>query len=276
MKHFYSLLFMLLIVACDKPHLSSQDSRLIVEGWIEDGGYPVVMLTKSVNLSSEYQESNSLTDYLIRWAKVSVTDGKDTVVLTGKYDGGYYPPYIYTTSKLRGKAGHTYSLIVEYERFYATAKTVVPKPVPIDTFYVERLENSDSVYSISITFRDAADEKNYYQLFSRVGGENRQFQASYLGSLDDETLHAVNEVPVYRGRQLGFDYTPYYCTGDTVAIKLAHIDKPTFEFWDSYIKNLSLESNIFFSSKREITGNITGGYGCWYGMGSSTRYIIIP
>lgn len=276
MRYIYSLIFILLVVSCDKPQFSSQSSQLIVEGWIEDGGYPVVMLTKSVNLSSEYQESGSLSDNLIRWAKVSVTDGKDTVVLTGKYDKGYYPPYIYTTSHLKGEAGKTYSLIVEYEQFHAVANTIIPATVPIDTLYVEKVESSDSAYSISIAFRDAPAEKNYYQLFSRVGGNNRQFLASYLGSLDDERLHATNEVPVYQGHQLGVEYTPFFHTGDTVAIKLAHIDKCTFDFWDAYIKNISLENNMFFSSKKEILGNVTGGYGCWYGMGASTRYVIIP
>ena len=68
--------------------------EIVVEGWIEDGGFPVVMVTTSVPVSSEYEKWDSLEDHLVRWAKVTVSDGENEVVLTGKMDRNYFPPYI--------------------------------------------------------------------------------------------------------------------------------------------------------------------------------------
>lgn len=77
-------------ISQDSPDVPS---GLVVEGWIEDGGFPIVLLTRSMPVNEEYLDPDTLNDYLVKWAKVSVTDGNDTVVLTGKYDKGYFPPF---------------------------------------------------------------------------------------------------------------------------------------------------------------------------------------
>ena len=124
-KYLFFLIIAFAFAACNEDLDMEGDnaSCLVVEGWIEDGGFPVVMLTRSLPVTTEYQSMDDLSDYMLRWARVTVSNGEDSVVLTGKYDRGYFPLFIYTTSRMRGEAGKEYTLTVEYRDYYATCRT---------------------------------------------------------------------------------------------------------------------------------------------------------
>lgn len=272
----YLLLVWLFMSGCDNhDETYSPPPTLMVEGWIEDGGFPVVMLTKSLSISSDYQSVENMEEYLVRWAKVSVSDGDTTVVLTGRFHHGYFPPFIYTTGNLRGQSGKTYTLKVEYESFLATAAATIPKSLAVDSFKIEKVGNSDTLLMVTACFTDDMAEKNYYQFFTRKGGDNRQFLASYLGSIDDAVLNGYAEIPVYQGHSLRQAYSPYFSIHDTVSIKFTQVDETTFHFWDEYTKSQTLSSNMFLSSSSYIHSNIQGGIGFWGAYGSSTYYFLM-
>ena len=206
-----------------------------------------------------------------------MSDGEKSVVLTGRYTKGYTPPYIYTTSHYRGEAGKTYQLTVEYGDFHATATTTIPKTQKIDELSVERCAQSDTLYQISLRYNDDEAEQNYYQIFTRVGGRDvRQYLAAYLGTIDNRVVKPKTKIPVYRGRDINtLDYTPYYTINDTVAVKFAHIDSTSYNFWYDYTRNLTTAGNMFFATAASLRSNIIGGTGYWCGMGSDIKYVAI-
>lgn len=266
-----------LLLSCSGDYLPEQNDELVVEGWIEDNGFPVVILTKNINISNKYQSLDSLSSRIVRWAKVTVSDGEKSVVLTGRYMKGYTPPYIYTTSHFRGEAGKTYQLTVEYGDFHATATTTIPNTQKIDELSVERCAQSDTLYQISLRYNDDEAEQNYYQIFTRVGGRDvRQYLAAYLGTIDNRVVKPKTKIPVYRGRDINtLDYTPYYTINDTVAVKFAHIDCTSYNFWYDYTRNLTTAGNMFFATAASLRSNIIGGTGYWCGMGSDIKYVAI-
>lgn len=266
-----------LLLSCSGDYLPEQNDELVVEGWIEDNGFPVVILTKNINISNKYQSLDSLSSCIVRWAKVTVSDGEKSVVLTGRYMKGYTPPYIYTTSHFRGEAGKTYQLTVEYGDFHATATTTIPNTQKIDELSVERCAQSDTLYQISLRYNDDEAEQNYYQIFTRVGGRDvRQYLAAYLGTIDNRVVKPKTKIPVYRGRDINtLDYTPYYTINDTVAVKFAHIDSTSYNFWYDYTRNLTTAGNMFFATAASLRSNIIGGTGYWCGMGSDIKYVAI-
>ena len=267
-----------MLTSCDEEHLAMIQPQLVVEGWIEDGGYPVVIVTSSIPISEEYMPAEVLSDYIVRWATVTVYCDEDSAVLTGKYDNGFFPPYIYTTSRMKGEQGKTYSLKVEYKDMVATATTTIPSRPDVIRFRLEKCEDSDSMYQVKVVFADNREEKNYYQLFSRVGGGNKQYLAAYLGSMGDDVLGDTTEVAVYRGHEVftAMDYTPYFRPNDTISVKLSEIDEASYHFWDDYIKILSLSKNPFMAPQRSIRYNIVNGSGYWCGMNSVKDYFVIP
>ena len=266
-----------LLLSCSGDYLPEQNDELVVEGWIEDNGFPVVILTKNINISNKYQSLDSLSSCIVRWAKVTVSDGEKSVVLTGRYMKGYTPPYIYTTSHFRGEAGKTYLLTVEYGDFHATATTTIPNTQKIDELTVERCAQSDTLYQISLRYNDDEAEQNYSQICTRVGGRDvRQYLAAYLGTIDNRVVKPKTKIPVYRGRDINtLDYTPYYTINDTVAVKFAHIDRTSYNFWYDYTRNLTTAGNMFFATAASLRSNIIGGTGYWCGMGSDIKYVAI-
>ena len=149
-----------MLTSCDENHLAVTQPQLVVEGWIEDGGYPVVIVTSSIPISEEYMPAETLSDYIVRWATVTVYCGEDSAVLTGKYDKGYFPPYIYTTSRMKGEQGKNYSLKVEYKDMVATATTTIPPRPDVMRFRLEKCEDSDTMYQVKVVFTDNKEEKN--------------------------------------------------------------------------------------------------------------------
>ena len=130
------LSIVVLLTSCYEVDLNQNTPQLVVEGYIDDGGFPVVMITTSLAITNEPQRLDSLASHLLRWATVSVSDGENEVFLTGKIDESYFPPYIYTTSRMRGQQGKTYKLKVKYGEYKAEATTTIPLCAQIDTVIV--------------------------------------------------------------------------------------------------------------------------------------------
>lgn len=272
----FSCLLLFGLQSCAPDYFEDKRSELVVEGWIEDNRPPVVILSKTLTLSDKYQSLTDLKDYIVTWAKVSVSDGVDTVVLTGKYDPEYFPPYVYTTGRMFGRVGATYTLMVEYEDIYATAETrILPSPV-MENMRVVRSEDSDSLYQIEITMRDESPEKDYYQVFTKTGTSSKQFFASYLGYFTDDVIIDGTFIPVFRGKSaMDEDYTPYFKENDSVSVKIAHIDNGAYEFWSTYSKNVNMPSSMFLTAISRVPSNISGALGYWCGMGSLRKNIVI-
>lgn len=267
---------MSIFVCCDEEYHESHSVALVVEGTIEDGGFPIVTLTKSLHISSEYQDISDLSDFIVKWAKVTVSDGTDEVVLTGKYDDRYFPPFVYTTGRMKGEAGKKYKLIVEYKDYHAESTTTIPQSPSIDGFEVKTCEGNDTLYQVNISFHDDKKAKSYYQVFTRVGTDTKTYNAAYLGSFDSDNIKEHATVSATRGWKLKQEnYTPYFLKSDTVSVKFARVDSISFNFWNDYSKSLSFSNNMFMPMKTNIRSNIEGGLGYWCGMGVDVINVII-
>lgn len=261
--------------ACTEDDFITADPQLVVEGWIDSDGFPVVILTTTLPISNEYCDYNSLEQHLVKWAKVTVSDGEQEVILTGKVDNDYYPPYVYTTGQLRGVAGKRYRLTVEYDNFHAEAETVIPSPVPIDSFQIEQA-GGDSLYQVTACFSHKPNEENRYKFFVYTDRDAyTSFSSAYLGLVNGETAGSYLRIPVYRSHTLEHweDYTPYFSLGETVTIKLATLDSISYSFWETYEELTALSRNPFFSLTENLNSNIQGGLGYWIGYGT-TQYKI--
>jgi hypothetical protein len=76
MKKLIIILLALIIAAgCSFPDMYDYEPQIVVEGWIEDGGYPVVIVTSTVPVTGDYRYWDEMQDHIIRWAKVTVSDG---------------------------------------------------------------------------------------------------------------------------------------------------------------------------------------------------------
>ena len=108
----YGLFVLIFLAACQEEFRDNRE-EIVVEGWIESGGAPVVLLTRTFVVETRW-ETDGETSVVLPWGKVTVSDGINEVILTGDYDERYFPPYAYSTSRMKGVPGRTYHLTVEY------------------------------------------------------------------------------------------------------------------------------------------------------------------
>lgn len=280
MKKILIAFTLLLAAACTPSWQPEGEERLVIEGWIDAGGFPIVMVTTSVPTSTEYQSIDDQKNHLVRHAKVTVSDGENSVILTGMDNKRYFPPFIYTTSDMRGVTGKAYSLKVEFSGMTATASTTIPAAVPLDSLWCVPSSDDKGKYNIKARFSDPEATEDYYRLFVKVAGKDSSYVASYMGCLRDSDLANPAELPVMRGLSVdnenSWAWNPAsYEKGDEVLVKFCTMDSISYEFWNSYDRVVSLSILPMFQATYNPEYNISGGIGYWCGYGASKYTIMV-
>ena len=265
-----ALLLTYFCLGCEETEVKQVPPQLVVEGWIDSGGFPIVKLTTTVPVSKQAQSTDSLDRFLLRWAKVTVSDGTREVVLTGMPNRDYFPPYIYTTSEMRGEVGKTYTLKVDYQDFHAHAVTTIPKPVALSRISAEEIPLYPGWFKLRINFKDDPATTDYYKVFVRLYGEKHDFHSTNFGTYNDRLLPTQASLLVENARQNVVNPTAtFFKHYEIVNIKFCHIDSVSYAFWKSFDDYQSEGRNPLFNSMQNIRSNIQGGLGYWCGYGAS-------
>ncbi len=265
----------LLSQSCDDGFMSSYRDELIVEGWIDDGGFPVVIVTHSLPVRSKEEaiKVSQISQFMEMGAKVTVSDGDSSVILTGKLDQGYYPPYIYTTSRLRGKAGKSYTLTVQTKDRFLTANTTIPLNGPVvDSVVCRKMDGNDTLCFVILYLKNVPDRREYYKIFLQDGPALAQFRSSYLGVIDDTIADSSMRIPLMRTVRDDFkeDKRRYFNTDSLLSIKVSTMDSVSYSFWKLFSNNTisNYFSFLMSSSTSNLPTNIDGGIGYWCGYNS--------
>ena len=275
---FFILMFGYILSSCHGDDIISEPSQLVIEGWIDAGGFPVVIVTKTVPIDKNKQQLSSLEEYLVKWAKVTVSDGEQEFVLTGKMNEHYFPPYVYTTTALRGVEGKTYKLTVTFDDYFAEAWTTIPPKVELDSFYVEKNEGMDNSYNIIAHINNNTSENKYYKFFTYTSDNKYQFySSSYRGLVNGSIMKNNVSIPIYRSKTIENweHFNQYFSFGEIVNVKLVRLDLQGYNFWNSYEVVSSLSRNPLFPVSESLESNIQGALGYWLGYGASEYRIDI-
>jgi hypothetical protein len=275
------LIFTVTAQYCEKElniDLPQPESKIVVEGWIENGGYPNVILTRNAPYFSSV-DSVSLRDYVITRAKVTIVSGDQYEVLTLKPNDAYFPPYVYFGSELRGEVQRTYHLMVEFDDseknvFAATSILELTEP---DSVWFQLEPGSDSLGRIWIRLSDNPDENNYYRLLTKRKGKDKRYVASFKSAFSDKLFNGETIVQGFgRGLSdlLDFNRDNLFRLGDTISVKFCSLDKEHYEFWNTYQNEILLSANPFSASNARVKSNIQNGLGIWGGYAASYHTII--
>lgn len=269
------IIFMLAVLLAGCAKEAPQPQSLIMEGWIDAGGHPVVLIHRSYVLATAPDSVMTLeevmTEQLIPFGKVVVSDGEQEEILTGRLDTTYMPPYTYSTINMDGEVGKTYTVTVDYKDFHAKASGTILPVAYLDSLTVK----TDSAMADVHCFMSGVDSsiESYYALFIRHH-DRRQFRLCPLavfrgqdavdGNMDiivtnpyKDTLHMVQSLFFPR------DSMKYQ-------LKLARIDYPAYEFWKAYDAQVVTGGIMFVPIYKNMPSNVEGGIGFFTAMGSST------
>lgn len=251
-----------------------QPSSLVVEGWIDAGGYPVVLIHKSLVLADAPDTVRSLEEIveaqLIPFGKVVVSDGDDEVILTGRIDTAYLPPYTYSSFNMTGEVGRQYTVTVKYNDMYATATTTIPPIAHLDSLKVNM--NPEIGTTVHGYMSDVPTDA-YYALFMREHGQ-KQFQLCPLGVFSgqdatDGRIEIDIHSPQKDSANINYGKSYRYESDTTYQVKVARMDYPSYRFWKAYNDQMFTGGILFVPVYKNIPSNIVGGIGYFSGFGCS-------
>ncbi len=280
MKKLFSILTLVFMATgCDySVILPESPPQIVVEGWIEEGGSPVVMVTTTVPVTESVSDISDLDKYVVNWAKVTIYENNQEIVLTGLKNNDYFPPYIYTSSFIKGKAGNTYKLKVEYSGRTLTASTTIPPHKNLEYIKVRKANDNDESFYLTGGLKDNPSTKDYYKVFTKVRNKDKIYVSSFLGLTDDEILdEGINEIPINNGSGIMDNRTNSYFTAeDFISVRFCTLDKEAWAYWNDFEEIQSLTTNPIFQVSTDIRSNIKGGLGYWAGYGSVYYKVSIP
>ena len=302
-------ILLLLLSSCEKDitvDLPQMPEQLVVEGIIEPGMPPFVILTRTQSFFAS-TDLNSIASMFVGGATVTVTTNGETWMLNQLCSNlldsaslaiaaeatGLSPALlaaanicIYTSLNPAhvGVIDQTYRLDVSAEGKTLSAVTTIPFPVPLDSVWFElalQVPGDDSLGYAWAKISDPDTMGNGYRwaaqrINRRANGEPKDGNyISPLGSTyNDKYVNGLTfDFTQARGRQF-FGNNPedeneeagYFKVGDTIAVKAMSIGRKEYDFYSSYDTNVGSLGDLF-STPANVKSNITGGLGIWAGRG---------
>lgn len=272
--HLIANLLFLLFCACNPQEIDH--TKIVVEGWIDAEKHPIVMLHSSYSLDALNEPgytklTDVLEEHMILFGKVVLFDGEDSVTLTGRVDTNYLPPYIYTTTKIRGEIGRTYSLHAKYKDYSAYSETYIPTVATFDSIRVIDLNAKMNI----VGYANTLEIGSTYILMAKTTNQ-RQYKICPMGAFraKQNSMAITINNPIDFTEEGGITQTLFPKTDSvTVSIKFAKVGEIEFQMWDSYIAQNMTQGLFFMETHDNIISNIQGGNGYWCGMGA-TEYTI--
>ncbi|TVR78751.1 MAG: DUF4249 domain-containing protein [Chitinophagaceae bacterium] len=282
-------------------NLPDPEPRIVVEGYIENGRQPFVLLTRNAPYYGDL-DLNDLDSYLVRNAVVKVkSEGVEEIlpeiclstlppalreellielgVSPKNFDVNNFEicVYISLNPQIIGETGKTYELYVLAGDEELTASTHIPDLLTLDSlWYVKNTEgDNDSLYTVFMEYTDPDTIGNYIRYSSKRNSE--PFYGVW--AIDDRLINGQTVVlPLRRGQgrfdEFDIETFGYYFKGDTAIIRWASIDKAHFDFWNTM--EFEMVPSGPFGTPTEIMSNINGGLGIWGGYAAyyDTLYIL--
>lgn len=272
-------IMVVLFISCNKDLTGRNDfvPSIVVDGRIESNDYPRVFLTRNIPYYVNI-DSSDIVYLVLRQAKVTVSDGVNSEILTLIYDKDLFPPFFYQGTEMTGEAGKTYDLKVEYGSTVLTASTTIPMPVYADSVWFQPKDDDPDLGEILVKLKDPI-EKNYYKIYTRIEGKQKNFYPALISNFDDQLFNGeMFTFHLQRGPESYLDLNQKnfeFSSKDTVYVKVCTLDEQNFAFWQSYQNEVTNGANPFASSFHEIKSNIKGeGIGIWGGFGSTIYKVI--
>lgn len=310
------LLLPFLLTACEKEitvDLPETASKVVVEGTIETGQPPVVLLSRT----QSYFEPTSiagLASLYITDGIVIVSDGFTTDTLDKVCSEQLTEEQLIAASEATGISidllrqinicawtdlsgaflgveGRTYRLEVQADGMTVTSETKVPFGVALDSLWfrlAEQRPNDDTLGFLWGTLSDPDTAGNAYRwLAKRINSDadgntkDGSFVAPLFSAFEDRYVNGLTFDFAYNRGSVAFseadddnnEESGYFKVGDTVVVKLASIGLREFRFYDSFSTNVTSQGDLF-SNPANVVSNINGGLGAWVGYGSRLDTVI--
>ncbi len=291
MKQFSILLYIvisfLFLSSCEKEievKLPPYESKIVVDGRIENGERAYVLLTRNAGFFSA-TDLNAIEQYVIKGATVTIDNGiKSEVMLPGSTVVAGLPDYLYISNTMLGEIGKTYTIhITTPAGEELTASSTIYSPIPLDSLRFKNAPEKDSLGFIAAYLREPGTTKNSYRWMARRIHKDPEFIPPAGSVFDDKYINGKSfEFYYNRGvrpnSQNNDDFNEergYFKKGDTVIVKFSSISEECFNFFRAYETEVFNNGNPF-AAPVSIPSNIKPkALGVWCAYGSWQDTVIL-
>ena len=287
--------------------LPQAENKLVVEGAIENGFPPYIIITKNQGYFDEISIDTYSNLFINDIDSVKIwyySEGVKVSKILEQIIGLDSLPPIYTDLSYFNntdnyefsKVGRTYFLEIKWNDQIITSETTIPTPTPLDCLWVEQSETADKEFKCDIRalYSDPAEVQNNILIKSKriqhyerkdsldCNVENKpDFSLKLIDSGTDVLINGQSfETYFPRPKESGFPSGGYNSThvkdcndsvvefkNDVVLIKFCQIDEPSMKFWRGVVRQVGTNGNPF-AEPMNLLSNISGGLGIFTGYGA--------
>ena len=289
MKFCVLVLFVIFLSSCEKDvtlKLDDATPLVVVDGQIEDGQPPFIVLTKSLGYFSKI-DPQILAGSFIRNAEVSISNGITThklkeypTVLAPGLTGYFYSNDLLNPSTaFLGQLNKTYTLRVVVDgKEYNSITTIPINAITLDSIYTRPapLNPDTSKRTLQLKSTDPAGLGNFGRYFTKknsgpfLPGENSVFDDQVI---DGSTFTVQLPQGIDRNNPPKAD-SNFFKRGDTITLKYCNIPQTAYVFWSTWEFAFQGIGNPF-AQPNKVLGNISNGaLGSFCGYAVKYRTII--
>jgi len=292
-KLFIVFLVIVGLTSCEKTvniKLQPSEPTIVVQGVIENGQPPYVILTTTIGTFSKIDLS-SIEKFFIHDAIIKVSDGVKTIQLK-EYaidTSGNARFYIYTldtanlANAMIGQLDRQYQLEITVNDKKYQAVTKIPNPKGVDTLWFgeptfKRPKTPSNAVELFANYTDPDTLGNFVRYFTK-----RNDAPFYAGGIfTDELVNGkfIANIDLFAGyddsASVNLSEAFYFYPGDSVQLKWAEIDKGVYDFWNTYLFSMQAGANPFSSPINLKTNLSNGALGVWAGYGCIYYKLQVP
>ncbi|MCL2167781.1 MAG: DUF4249 domain-containing protein [Lentimicrobiaceae bacterium] len=306
MKPYYFLLFVcVLFFSCQTEidvKVPDYYNKIVVEGYIENGEYPIVSLYRSAPYFATMSLEYLMDSVIIKDARVFVKPSgeEEQELFMLPFPRLDYPLfYAYTTQSIVGKFNTSYTLRIEWNNKVYTSQTSISNSFDLDSVrFVPTFGHLtiDSVANMRIWMTDDGKTSNYYQFKVKIhckDFQDRLWITTIPSAFDNSPFKGISfNYEIMRGapstilmptmdeRELRNYLRMNYSVGDTVFLKYGKLDESSYRFWMSANGEITFGQNPFMSPT-PIISNIKCNdikekcLGVWCGLAKQEEMLIL-
>ena len=286
-------LLVLGFTACETPldvTLPNQEPLLVLEGRIEPGQPPLVLISRSqdyfapvdaAQLGSLYQggaevvmEVNGVVEPMTEICAADL-DSLELALASELLELPvevlkYSELCAYTSFTTTGEVGNTYGIRASLDGDTVFAQSKLNAPVVLDSLWFGIPGNVDTLGILYGLFDDPDSLGNAYRLSAGRVGRDPGFLYPTQSAFDDAFFNGVAfEFSFFRpvtDEDFADDANPeeigFYKIGDTVAVRWDHIDRGAYETISSMEEQIQAQGSPF-ANPSDVSTNVQGGLGLW-------------
>ena len=278
---YFLLICAFLLIRCEEKEPILLD-QITVEGQIEEGKLATVYLTNSLPFKGRI-DSVEVAKSIERKAKVVLSNGETSEILTLKRDDSRFPFFFYRSNTIKGEQVKNYSLSINIRGKEFISETTIPqKPKILEIFFSDWVDDgvvNSNFKDINFLIDNDTEKTTYFKILIKKEEEDKfvsanpfllntenikadqfPFKVNYLDKDEEDENKRINKIS----------------SGEVIDLKFVSITKEQFDFWKSTDKaDITTLVNSSFSSS--VSSNISNGaFGYWSGENTVSFKFIVP